>query len=373
MYIILLAYLIFLIIRYDFSENKIRFNFHYTILLLLVVFMAGFSYRMGSDTVKYEDAFDYFSGEISKLFSEISDREFLQPLWTSLNVIVRSLFDSFTVLKLLIAAFVNSTIFWFLRKHSSYFFLSILLYLLMIGWTINFEILRASIAISFFLIGFDKLCCERPSYLRYYLWCIPAILFHTFAFLLLFVPILFIIKPGRAVYVGLFVCAILSPLLITYLNDLMDVQLLYLIEGRMDSYLNAEAFGSRDLNLNGIIYVILFQILPLLYICINSKKENPKILSIAFAYILVVILRIGLGILYRITDVFTILLIVAICNSLKVQKNRLVKIICLAMFSVSVISPLLSDSTRPKYVPYTSIFNKQIIPEREVLYDEDLL
>lgn len=373
MYILLLTYLVCLIIKYDFGENKTQFNLHYTLLLLLVIFMAGFSYRMGTDSVKYESEFDSYTSNLSNLFWEISDREFLQPLWTSLNVLVRSLSGSFTIMKLLIAAFVNSTIFWFLRKHSSYFFLSVLLYFLMIGWTINFEILRGAIAISFFLIGFDNLCCEKPSYKKYYLWCIPAMLFHTFAALLLLVPILLKIRPGKAFYIGLIVCAILSPLIITYANELLNMRLFYLVEGRVDTYVNGETFGSRSLNLNGMIYVFLFQILPLSYICMNSKNEDSKILAIAIAYIFVVILRIGLGILYRITDVFAILLIVTICNSLRDHKKSIFKLICLALFSVSLISPLLSDSAWPKYVPYTSIFNKRIIPERESLYYKNLL
>lgn len=383
MYILLFLYLAYLIYHYDRCCNVCRksFNKHYYFLLIIIISMAGFSYRMGYDSIKYENSFNnysYYSYEISKV---LQFNETKEPLWIILNVLINKLFGDFTALKLLIAAFVNSTIFWFLRKYSLYFFTSILLYLLLLGWTLNFEILRASITIALFLIAFDKIIGERPNYIYYYLWLAPALLFHWFAFVALFFPLFTKITPGKKFIIALSVAILITPLLIQYGNQFLAFnQLSYFMDDRISTYLNSDNFGSIGLNYKGIFIVVLTRALPIILLCYLGKNFiDRKIISIGLIYSLFVILQVGLNILYRITDYFTIITVVVITNTLSNvrlinhSKKKLIVYFAIVLLSIYIARATFAENIILRYVPYTSIFDKTIVPEREKYYYDNII
>lgn len=377
MYIILLTYLFYLIYHFDIhcGNKSNSFNKHYYILLFIVIGMAGFGYRMGYDTIKYENAFYGFSDSLAFMNKEIQYNETKEPLWVVLNVFFRSVFTEFYIMKLFIATFVNTTIFWFLRKHSKFFFSCILLYLLMLGWNFNFEILRASIAVAFFLIAFDSLCDETPNYKKYFLCIIPSLFVHWFAFLALLFPLLVNIKPNKLFLIILGLSIAVTPFLVVYSNQFLSSSFFgLLLNERIDTYVNSENWGESGLNLNGILFTLVTKVIPIIFICYQVKnKENSKIVSIALAFAIFSVLRIGLDIFYRITDYFSIITIIVIINYIydkSIVRVKQIGWLMLSLFMFSILQPLFSYNNYIRYVPYTSIFTEEIVPEREQYYNE---
>lgn len=374
MYIILLFYLFFIIFNNDKLHRRKQFNTYYYILLLFTVVMAGFSYRMGYDSLKYEDSFLDYSDKLSQIWREIEYNSFKEPGWIALNISVKALFGSFVYLKIIIALFVNSVIFWFFKKHLSNPGIGILLYYLIVGWSINYEILRASISIAIFLIAVEQLMKPKANYLKFYIYFLPALLFHWFAFILLLTPLVFLLKPSftyLAICLGAFM---LVPLIISLgLNT--DLGFLGQLMGeRVDTYLSSDDFGDRGLNIRGIIFSLMTSSVPIIYLVYSHRKEiNNKILSFSLAYALFSILRLGLDILYRITDYLSfvmILLLSIVLIEIKHSKSKATDWVCMILISISIVMTISSSNVWLRYVPYTSVFDKQMITERENLYND---
>lgn len=375
MYIILLLYLLFIIVNNKRLKGNKSFDNHYFILLMMTILMAGLSYRMGYDTIKYEDSFySRYSDNLNDIWKEIDYNGFKEPGWVALNVICRSIFGDFLFLKLIIAAFVNSVIFWFFKKHLSNPGLGVLLYFLFAGWNVNFEILRASIAIAFFLLAFDHLLGSKPRYFLFYLWFLPALLFHWFAFIMLLTPLLLLIKPNIYFLLITIVAAFLTPMIIS-IGQSLNLDLINQMLGeRIDAYLTSDQYGDSGLNIKGVLFSVLTTTAPFVYFCYFHKNDiDKRVVSITLVYALITILRIGLEILYRITDYYIFVIIIllpSIILKLKQSKTRAIDFICILLITVSIVVNLTSDIVWKRYVPYTTVINKEIIHDREAVYYE---
>ena len=207
-YVVVLLYTIFLFYRYDLKKVRYGFSFHYYTLLILVSSIVGFSYRLGTDTLAYMSYYDnYITTDIGYTLGHLSEFKY-EPIWVILNTMCKTIWDDFALVQIAVAIFVNTVIFWFIKKHSPYIFAGLFFYFIIQFWNVNFEIKRESMAISFFLIAIDNLLCDKmkiKNYIKYYAWCIPAIFCHRFAFLVLIYPLLSQIRWSKVSFGMLFV------------------------------------------------------------------------------------------------------------------------------------------------------------------------
>ena len=58
-YLLLLFLLLYLSYRYDYRKNIAYFDASYYLILILFILLAGFRFRIGVDTIRYESYAEY--------------------------------------------------------------------------------------------------------------------------------------------------------------------------------------------------------------------------------------------------------------------------------------------------------------------------
>lgn len=373
-YFLILFYTIYLVFQYDINKRKKGLQFHYYALLILSICVAGFSYRLGMDSVGYMYYFEHsVDGDFLYTFRHIADYRY-EPIPTLLFSLIKGLTNNYVVLQFVVAIFVNSTVFWFLRKHSPMLFFSILLFFIYQYWNFNFEIKRESIAISFFLIGINRILKDNVSskdYIVYYVFATLAILSHRFAFATLLYPFFRNINSSKTtIYIfialSIIVYSGIIPLgdLFTRLNMITGIMG---VESSFTNYIeeSAEQGGST---IFGYIEGVL---IPAVILLRSEKYLSKQLYSYAIFYMFIMILQSQLFFFYRITNYFCFFLYIAysgfLLKTIKDKHER--PLIILLFFAVSLV--LMGKFQKPnhiRYYPYSSIFTEETLPEREAEY-----
>ena len=156
-YFIILSLILIGIFFYDRKQSDLKTNgiWLYYFILLLMVLVSGFSYRLGADGPSYYHGYERFSNNIGDLFCLRFYNRFNgnMPGWVIINTLIKSLGLNFTCLKLLHALFINSVIMLFLLRFTKWKFTSSLLYFIIQYPYFNFEILKESLSVAFFLLS----------------------------------------------------------------------------------------------------------------------------------------------------------------------------------------------------------------------------
>ena len=374
-YFIAILYCLILIYSYDIKHTKRGFQFHYYALLAYVVCVVGFSYRLGMDSVGYSVYFDRMDTDIRYVLKHIDEYRY-EPLYVILECITKNIWNDFACLQVVVALFVNGTLFWFLRKHSPMFFFSILVYFIYNFWNFNFEIKRESIAVSFFLIAIDQLLSNQntwKSYLKYVLFCVPVFLSHKFGFFVLLFPLCFKLRITKSFYISLAVFFVISLAASSYFKEfLLTVSKLLNIYGQEagTGYLNSEIYGEGGLSIIGLITGI---ILPMMVIHGANRKCTPRIMSLSLFWVIVIILQSEVFIFYRLTNYLLPFVFVSYAYAFEriIRKEANNVIYALIMFAVLFVQ--VYGRTHKimyiRYYPYSSIFTKEINNEREAEFD----
>lgn len=378
-YILILLYIVFLVFRYDVQNLKEGKNANYQILWGIFVLVAGLSYHVGGDSIGYEITFKNY--RFVNSIDDVYDGNLLanskEPLWVFVNILFSKVFGDFQFLKFAIALFFNTTVFWFIKEHSPKPFFSVLLYAVILGLHLNFQVLRESVAIGLFLIAFDKLCGEKKHYLQYYLIVLVAFMFHRFAFAMLIVPLFFLLKMSWWYYaiLGLFLFA--GP----KVNELMMNSGLFLLDDSLsrsfEHFLESDEYHIENLSVFGILHTII-KIIPLWLLLIFSEDSCFK--RVGSAYLLLYVFNaVSVGIFYRINDYLLFPFVVAAAASfIRINSPQKVKTlgiifpkplfsIILVLFLLSSIVGHVTDERFFEYYPYSSIITKHTYPERENL------
>lgn len=375
-YIGVLLYTIFLFYRYDLKKDCHGFSFHYYALLIIVSSIVGFSYRLGTDTLAYMSYYDnYITTDISYTLGHLSEFKY-EPMWVILNTLCKITWDDFALVQIVVAVFVNTVIFWFIKKHSPYIFAGLFFYFIIQFWNVNFEIKRESMAISFFLIAIDNLLCDKvkfKNYLKYYIWCIPAILCHRFAFLILIYPLLSQIRWSKVSFGILFVLFVLLALDFPFINVMLESLNLFsyfnaqeLVSGHLES----DIYGKGNfLSIFGILNSVL---LPTIMLYVVRRKVDSRFLSFSILYIFFFLLQTKVFIFYRLCNYLFYFIVVCYVYFLKYayknwNKNALYLCVFLLFLSLQIRSKT-SKQQYIRYYPYSSIFTKEINAEREAEY-----
>lgn len=379
-YVLLLFYIVILVFRYDIQNTREGRETNFRILWAVFVLIAGLSYHVGGDSIGYEIVFNDYRRV--KSFSDMYDGNLLEnskePFWVLLNIFFSRVFGDFQFLKFAIALFFNSTVFWFIKKHSQRPFFSIMLYAVMMGLHLNFQVLRESVAISFFLIAFDKLLGENRNYLQYYLFVIVAFLFHRFAFAMLVVPLFFLINMKWWYYVVLAAFLFAGP----KVNELMINSGLFLLDDSIstsfEKYLSSDEYQIENLSIFGILHTIL-KIIP--YWMFLFFSEDTKFRRIGCAYLLIYVFNaVSVGIFYRINDYLLFPFVVAAASSLQkistspmslrllgIQLSPMLYHLIVVVFVLVTLSVHVRDERFFEYYPYSSVITKETYKERENL------
>lgn len=371
-----MLYTFYLVIKYDVKAVKIGRNYHFVLLLVFVILLVGFSYRLGLDTVGYMKYYDGVDSDLKYVISHIYEYRY-EPIITLLLSFCKNIGVKFFVIQFIIAIFVNSVIFLFFRKYSKYYFFCILLYFIFQGWNINFEIKRESIAIAFWLIAMDKYLSNENSpkkYIYYYVWCIPAMLSHKFAFITLFYPLIMNVKLNKKMIYIIIITSLLVFLNIPFVSVIFSkMNFLFAFFGGEEvvtEYLNNNRYGTGEITIFGYIQYVL---MPLVIIwSVKKVTSNSVIFALAIISVFITILQSQIFICYRLKNYLFFFLIIIYSEFLRecyTNRKSLPQKIILTAIIILALLPKFQKSQYIRYAPYCSIFTKEYNTERELEYN----
>lgn len=349
---------------------------------IIMVCVVGFRYRVGGDSIRYEDNYDSIP-LIKDLFSKSKwwlDFEY-QPLWIIFASACKTISRDFVFLQIIQAIFVNSVFFYYGNKNCNHRFGFVFLYFFYGYLYFSCEILRESIAVAIFMISYKYLV--NKSFFKYYIFCIIAFLFHLSAILLFFLPLVYSILSK--------ISGIKSYLIILLMGAGASIIMQYAIINILSHFINAEILLNKaetvmeagKLNIFGVISKILF-LIPLILtgMYINKFYHKKQILQYNFIiniFLIISALSLVFQPLLRWTNYFYILYLYMLSDfifSIKKSEWRKGATIAFCLFMIKNFNfyksypvLLLTENTSIQkykmYYPYHSIFDEEEVADRE--------
>lgn len=192
-------------IKYDRQEEfDASKNHRFWFLCVILSLITGLSYALGGDKQLYLTEFDEYSPNLSDFGKEITDG-FLDrgqmPGWVTVNMFAKVFFNSFYLVQILEAFWVNIAVFYTFKRYTQHVFLCSLLYCLTFTYfAFNTEVMREG-----FALGFCLYACEayfRRKYKLAVLLFLSGLMFHVSAIIMLMIPVIrFRITNRRFVFV----------------------------------------------------------------------------------------------------------------------------------------------------------------------------
>ena len=319
--------------------------------------------------------------DILPTFSEIFSSDLvlvkLQPLWLLLNSTSKWIGPDFFVFQIIHALIINSIIFYFFSKYSRYFFTSILLYFLIFYGLYNFEILRESIAICFFLLSIDFYLNNK--WFKYYFLAFLSLGFHYSAIILFVLPFLKKIKIN--IY-SLFIMSLFAIILNPYFLKAIN-----LVSGSDGLSTSIATYFDYEYSFFGLLTILLLNITyPFILLKFTSKKKsyyNSNLLLFTKFYIISGVLSLLFFVFFRFSNYFIPFLVLLISDTIhrvfrskKIIHLRRTVAFCIFLSLTTLHTYKYFSDTSDKvttskwynhWVPYHSIFDPKIDPIREEL------
>lgn len=370
-YLIPLLIVILCIIQYDILNHKGYNKIIWGMLCIYAIFLTGLRYRVGGDTINYMEGFANIPTISNLQFLDFADTSY-QPLFLLMCVIAKTISSDFVSLQILHAAILNICIFKFIKKHSEGKpFIYLFFYFVLFFHYFNFEIMKESLAIAFFLLNYDNFQNRRWS--RYYLLVVVSLGFHLSAAILLLLPLMRWIKLNYFYWIILIFFFLLLKQIQPYLEVLETFEKL---DNKMSIYLNE--IEQDKLNINWLILqlaqTIFLPIITLLY-----AKFILKI-RLKYEFFICTYIIVGIGVIMfqivfmRFSNYFlpfyAFFLGYFLVALYKKGVSGFQRIIVFLLISVNIFVygyNMFSHGGYKKWIPYYSIFTMQEDSERESL------
>ena len=305
----------------------------------------------------------------------------LEPL-SQLFFSLMKVFDNFYILQLIHALFINVVMFSFIKKSTNHIFLGVFLYFVIFYFYFNMEIIRESIAISFFLLSLNSY--YKKKWIYYYLYIIVAILFHSSAIILVILPFFRLSKFNYKYALILLTIFIFS----FFFRDIfINTLKLFYINERISGKIGL--YETYTYSVYGFLSILFLYILLPIFIYFFSRKYKieSQYYNLLILYVFIGVATGYFYIFYRFINYLTPILLIFYVEVLsKVIFNRnkhsgSVKFatFCICLFFIIVINDARcfrktyhSKDIRwySHWYPYYSIFDEQKDEKRERIYNE---
>ena len=382
-YAIVLSLLIIAAVLFDLlpskQTNKIN-GVVYRFFLLIFICVSAFRWKVGGDTINYQDVFENELPPIFRLtdFYATSTKAW-EPLFVGLMSISKTVVNKFWFFQLVHAVIVNVIFFSFIKRESKAKFIALTIYFVFQYLYFNMEIMRESLAISVFLLSYTSF--KKRKWTKYYLLVIIACFFHVSAVITLTMPFFRGIKMNRRAIILLFLFFLVTQAANTYLVDVLPALLSndFLVERIL-------TYSLMRFNIIGILYnLTLFCLLPAIVLYTFRKQMLKQFDGMVFFYFVIAIFFLALNGFGRFINYLTPFIIACFSSyvylMLKNKKDFLARSLIVLLVSVMPLYTKLSyyltdtshlvDGTRlyNLWVPYYSIFTKDEYEKRRILYD----
>lgn len=368
--IYILVLLIILLLSFRFELKTIKPSKRaFLFVFFVLVMVAGFRYRVGSDTLIYMD-------EYETRFSIIKDKYLFGWYW--FMSLCKYLNLSFYVVQIIIALIINAGVFCFFRRYfPQYLFSGLLIYYVTLypGW--NFEVLRQAICVSLFFYSLQFL--EAKKYLKYYIIVLVACTIHETSLLLLFVPIVMRIQISKKLLIVFASLFLIVALFAPYIQNVVMEYALILapFQDKAAYYFRDVDTGASNNLFNYIFNIILNVGIPLFVIWRNCQLKNINniVVSLVVLSFFTYALSLMLPMMYRLNYFFllpNLMMFIYLFDNLakKTLNRRFLYFSLLILFLIfkSRAYFVIDKGGTPVYVhyyPYYSILNEQRVPARE--------
>jgi len=188
-YLVIFSTLVLFSYLYDGKENDdMHKKLWYWFMCVCLTLVSGFSYGLGGDKFVYMDDFERIDTSMS--YSEYIYFCILfkghMPLWSMLNMWIKSIGGSFYLVQLIQAAIVNVGLCYIAKKYTKRIFLFLMVYLLWYFLIFNTEQMREALAVSICMIGMDAYMNKKKA--LFFVCLFIGCLFHISALIVLLFP-----------------------------------------------------------------------------------------------------------------------------------------------------------------------------------------
>lgn len=372
-YLLVALFLLFLSYTYEIKNirNKSVHTSWMPFILFILVFIGGLRDGLGVDTKHYVSFFNYVPtiDNLSKSYFEYTR---FRPGFVIFYSISKFVINDITFAFVLESLFVNYVVLLFIKKHTKYPYLAVLLYFLINFLEFNMEIQREAISVAFVLLAWMKL--EKKKYIYSLLLFAIATTFHVSAFFAVIFPLLNYIQFNKKWIISAVALIFLVPILFFAIPNL-DAIVELLLNSEKTSVVDGYAAQSFNENLNinyFVINLINYGFITYSLFYLKSQNNNRYAGYILIYGTLMYMTAVSYA-FYRFTNYLTIFYILVLTDFLMcfVRNNyfaknapRLVLIFLLTYITYYHESKLMSydmvnaEYSYERYFPYKSVIFK---------------
>lgn len=366
--ILLLFLLMFLVSRNRQIDKKFAF-----VSICILILLAGFKYRVGSDALLYQDIYEQYP-----TLNQLSINYILNSRWGSLFVIwfslCHTLFHDFIYYQFIHAIILLSSVYLLIKHYTKMFMPAILMFSIVQYLFMTFDLYREGLAAAIYFFSIPFL--EKKKYLIYYAFCFICFNIHVSSFLCFFVPLIAKVNLLKWTYKPFLIFFVLS-----FFVSLIIVPIVNLIPITSVRILALSYLG-KGIEVEGMTFTRAIFVIVIYYFGIykNIKFFNDKnilVLNLAYLSLLIETLQKGIPFVFRLNSYFSIFLVIGLAITIEryisVETNRTfyidkyikVLLIILLYSGPKILDYMKSEGTYNAYFPYVSVFNPHIISKRE--------
>lgn len=396
-YFIILGALFFLTFYYDYCQNRQGRLFWYVVMMVLLILVAGLRYRIGVDSIRYENYYEHLHTLTNLRSGDFKDTRFA-PLYIILASACRTITSDFTLLQMVVAIIVNGTVFFFFYKNTPHIFLATTFYYICLYLNLNTEVVREALAVCIFLWAWPFF--RKGQWLIYYLFCVLAFFFHVSALVMVLLPIFWIpgirwfFTFGRQTYfIVLALIAVGFFVQIYFFDFIKAIAFTENMAERAEVYKESD-LGGNTLNITGalgeVFKLMLYPFLALYFLnkgkskqALDSDSGLLKMEMMTLMSIYTAALTLGIAILSRYQNYFMFFAIAAVSTCVfselpgKGRKRYRIKFVMwvavlLPLFAMQFYSLYFSNFNKSgtlknymAYYPYYHRMDPQEDPDRE--------
>ena len=382
MYIFILVLLLFGVFHFDYKKNRYFKKIYYFSIFVVCTLMMCLRYRVGGDSLVYEDVYNYLPN-IRTFSSYINskNREDFQYGYLLFVAICRSISKDYYFYQFIHGVIFNSVFFWFVYKYSNKPFTAVFLtYFFIIYFYFGYEIQREMFCICCFMLSYGAFL--KNKWIVYYLFCLVAFSFHNSAVFLFFLPLLkFVNLSTRFIYISLIFSV---PIIISKIVFIDLIKVLLVTESMQKK---GEAYSEIEFSALGTIFFYFARVIvfvPFLLYYAKNKVEDNKYDWMFVGLLWVAMLSQAMIGIDRFNNYLYLPFIVFLSNTLYddrykfkslFQKRIVIFSSYMFLFSVIYLKFVTSNIDGKYYFynvyfPYETVLDKKVTKEREDYLEE---
>ena len=385
-YLIPLFVIIYCMIQYDINGRIRNESIWYYGIMLYLIFLSGFAYRLGGDGQIYLNEYYNYSVLDGIGWTSLGQYQGRLPGWVLLNKLCRSICKEYWFFKLVHAIVLNVLIFEGIRNVSKKHFTCLLFYFVLLYPNLNFQLLRQALAIGFFLNAIPYF--ENNKWGTYCFVCGIGLLFHESILIAFLAPFVKFVKMNA---MGLFLYVSIIIIFFLVSGTVVDTVMGALLSGDDVStkLLHYSTEIEVGLRFSFFVNVLLNGIIPLFFIFIFAKNGERTIqMYMTLVYVFIYAVGLYIPILYRFNHYFVLFFysfFIDIFSFLakKIKRFRFGRVrfkpgyafICLCLVLILFKSRMYfqpyGETPYPSYVqyyPYASVFTEKKDATREAMF-----